>query len=233
MEAALITPFLNHLPLHPSSYLGYGSAVLGKRFELDIIDLNAHIYSKNRDRLREALSEIDSKKVVMDSFDLHPLYYRLLNSVEMELTQISWKDYQKIFITSPSWFVTVPTEDILNLSNHIRRESQHSVIFFFGNSLGSWTDENELKSNGIKILHLNDLFQLDAVNEPVNYDSFPTPVYEDREKYIFDILPFRLKHGCNWGKCRFCSLAKGWNSGYLERSANKVVEEIEAQAEVK
>ena len=226
MKTALITPFLNHLPLHPSSYLGYGSAILGKRIELDIIDINALIYSKIRTRLKETLFEIDTKKVVMDSFDLRPLYYRLLNSVERELKQISWKDYQKIFITTPSWFVTVPTEDILNLSNHIRIESQHSEIFFFGNSLESWTDEKKLIEHNIQIRHLNDLFKVNPCNEPVNYDSLPTPAYENREKYIFNILPFRLKHGCNWGKCRFCSLAKGWNSGYLERSANKVVEEI-------
>jgi radical SAM superfamily enzyme YgiQ (UPF0313 family) len=93
--------------------------------------------------------------------------------------------------------------------------------------LGSWTDEKKLLEHNIQIRHLNDLFKVNPCNEPVNYDFLPTPVYEDRQKYIFDILPFRLKHGCNWGKCKFCSLAKGWNSGYLERSANKVVEEIE------
>lgn len=227
MKAALITPFLSHLPLHPSSYLGYGSSVLGKKFQLDIIDINAHIYSKNRDRLKETLIEIDSKKVVMDSFDLHHFYYQLLITLTNEIKLISWKDYEKIFITTPSWFVTIPTQEILRLSNRIKSESPRSKVMFFANSLGSWTDENELKSNGIKILHLNYLFNVNPCNEPVNYDSLPTPVYEDRDKYIFDILPFRLKHGCNWGKCKFCSLAKGWNSGYLERSAKKVVKEIE------
>ena len=42
------------------------------------------------------------------------------------------------------------------------------------------------------------------------------------------MLPFRLKHGCNWGQCRFCSLARGWNAGYLERSPEKVIQELEA-----
>jgi len=79
----------------------------------------------------------------------------------------------------------------------------------------------------IQIRHLNDLFNVNPGNEPVNYDLLPTPVYENRGKYIFDILPFRLKHGCIWGKCRFCSLARGWNSGYMERSAKGVAEEIE------
>ena len=44
MKAAVVTPFLTHLPLHPSSYLGYGAAILRRRYELDIIDINAEIY---------------------------------------------------------------------------------------------------------------------------------------------------------------------------------------------
>ena len=226
MKAALITPFLSHLALHPSSYLGYGASILKKRFELDIIDLNAQTYFKNRERLKEVLLAFENQLVVLDNFDLYPLYYQLLDSAEKELRQISWKDYQKVFITTPSWFTTVPTEDILNLSNHIRSESQHCEICYFGNSLGSWTDEKILLEHNIQIRHLNDLFKTNPCNEPVNYDSLPTPVYEDREKYIFDILPFRLKHGCIWGKCRFCSLAKGWNSEYLERSVKNVIQEI-------
>ncbi|MCJ7580251.1 MAG: hypothetical protein MUP98_06925, partial [Candidatus Aminicenantes bacterium] len=226
MKAALITPFLSHLPLHPSSYLGYGSAILRKKFELDIIDLNAQIYFKNRERLREVLFAFDRKQVVLDNVDLYPLYHQLLDSAEKELKQISWKGYQKVFITTPSWFTTISTEDVLKFSNIIKRESPPTEIFFFGNSLGSWTDEERLVKHDIQIRHLNDFFNVNPGNEPVNYDTLPTPVYENREKYIFDILPFRLKHGCIWGKCKFCSLAKGWNSGYLERSVNKVVGEI-------
>jgi radical SAM superfamily enzyme YgiQ (UPF0313 family) len=37
-----------------------------------------------------------------------------------------------------------------------------------------------------------------------------------------------LKHGCSWGKCSFCSLSQGWNSGYLERSAKAALRELEA-----
>jgi radical SAM superfamily enzyme YgiQ (UPF0313 family) len=147
--------------------------------------------------------------------------------VETEYKRISWRDYQSVFITMPSWFVNIPTENILMLSNLIGRESPDSRIFFFGNSLGSWSDENNLRRNKVTIIHLNDLFEMNPANEPVNYDALPTPIYEKREKYIFNILPFRLKHGCIWGQCRFCSLAKGWNSGYTERSAKKVIREIE------
>ena len=63
--------------------------------------------------------------------------------------------------------------------------------------------------------------------KPVKYDLLPAPVYGHRDKYLFDLLPFMLKHGCSWGRCRFCSLSKGWNSGYLERSAKAVIEELE------
>lgn len=228
MKAALITPFLHHLPFHPSAYMGYGAAILGEKYQIDIIDLNAEIYFKNKADLKKALSHISSKPAVVDRMDLYPLYLRSLNDLETDIKKISWQKYQKVFITTPSWFVTIPTEDILQLSKLVKTASPNVEVYFFGNSLGSWTDEKKLEENNIHIIHLNDLFKLNPVNEPVNYDSLPTPQYKDREKYIFDLLPFRLKHGCIWGKCRFCSLAKGWNSGYRERSAKKALQEIEA-----
>ncbi|MBW2354770.1 MAG: radical SAM protein [Deltaproteobacteria bacterium] len=227
MKVALITPFLSHLPLHPSSYLGYGAAILRKRYELEIIDLNAHIYFKSREGLKEVLSAFDKKPVVVDNSDLYPHCDQLTDTAEKELKQISWKDYQTVFITTPSWFTTIPTEDILKLSNLIKRESHRTEIVFFANSLGSWTEEGRLVKHGIRIGHLNDLFNVNPGNEPVKYDTLPAPVYENREKYLFDLLPFRMKHGCTWGKCRFCSLARGWNSGYLERSGKAIIQEME------
>ena len=227
MKAALVTPFLGHLPFHPSSYLGYGAAILKKRFELDVIDLNAEIYFENKDKLEKILLHMENSEIVLDSMCFHPFYDETARRVQEVYESICWGEYQSVFITTPSWFVTVPTEDVLNLSKIIKRESHRTEIFFFGNSLGSWTDEESLVKHDIQIRHLNDLFNVNPGNEPVNYDTFPTPVYENREKYIFDILPFRLKHGCIWGKCRFCSLAKGWNSGYLERSVKDVIQEME------
>jgi hypothetical protein len=226
MRTALVTPFLSHLPLHPGSYLGYGAALLKKQYELDVIDINASIYYKYIDQLQEILSDIDQTQVVLDNFLLDPFYLQLLDDLEKEVKKISWSDYQSIYITTPSWFVTVPTQEILKLARLIKKESPQSQIFFFGNSLGSWTNKKELIKHDINIRHLNDLFQELPVNEPVNFDSLPTPLYENRDKYLFDMLPFRLKHGCIWGKCKFCSLAKGWNSGYLERESEKVIEEL-------
>jgi len=227
MKAALVTPFLCHLPIHPSSYLGYGAAILRRKYELDILDLNAEIYYNYKDSLNDLFSELNGKQVIFDGLELYPVYSKLLKNMEEEYKNITWGEYQSVFITTPSWFPTIPTESILKIANLIQTESSRIKIFYFGNSLGTWTDENILKNNKVNLLHLNNLFDPNPVNKPVDYDSLPTPLYHNREKYIFDILPFRLKHGCIWGKCRFCSLAKGWNSGYQERSATKVIQELE------
>ncbi|NIO03830.1 MAG: radical SAM protein [Proteobacteria bacterium] len=226
MKVALVTPFTTHLPLYPSAYLGYGIASLREMCDLDVIDFNAEIYQENRIKLREILSTFENQDILIDSLGFYPLYYHLLDSVEIGYQRVSWGEYESTFITIPSWFVTVPTDAVLKIANQIRKKSTDTEVYFFGNSLGSWTDENELRNNKIHVRHLNHLFQSNGSGEPVNYDSLPTPVYENRYKYLFDMLPFRLKHGCIWGGCRFCSLAKGWNSGYLERDPKKVVREI-------
>jgi len=231
MKAALITPFVGHLPLHPGSYLGYGAAILKKKYELDIIDINADIYFRSRQRLKRLFLEIEENQIVTDDIYFHPFYSELLPFVESVYASIAWEKYRSVFITTPSWFVTIPTDDILKISDCVKKASPDCKVYFFGNSLGSWTDESKLKVNDIQILHLNNLFKSDPVNEPVDFESLPTPLYENRGKYVFDLLPFRLKHGCSWGKCKFCSLAKGWNSGYKERSAKKAIQEIEALIE--
>jgi hypothetical protein len=228
MKTALVTSFVGHLPLHPGTYLAYGAAVLQNRYDLDIIDINADTYFKNKQGLRQFFSEIEENAIVSDEIYFHPFFNDLVSQVEAVYESVSWEKYQSVFITTPTWFVTIPTEDILKLSYYVKKVSPDSDVYFFGNSLGSWTDETRLKENNIHILHLNDLFNLNPSNEPVDFDALPTPLYENREKYIFDLLPFRLKHGCTWGKCSFCSLAKGWNSGYSERSAERAILEIEA-----
>lgn len=228
MKAALVTPFVCHLPLHPGLYLGYGAAVMKQKCELDIIDLNAHVYFNSREGLDKIFCDVDKKQIIFDGFDFYPFYLSLLEKVEEEYRRIPWGDYSSVFITVPSWFVTIPTENILKVSRVIQRESPATAIYFFGNSLDTWTDKTMLAHNGVNIVSLNNLFNTNSGCEPIDYDSLPTPIFENREKYIFDILPFRLKHGCSWGKCRFCSLAKGWNSGYLERSPRHVIRELEA-----
>jgi len=227
MKAALVTPFLCHLPIHPSSYLGYGAAILRREYELDILDLNAEIYYRYKQRLNDLLSEINRKQVVFDGLELYPFYSELWGNIDEEYKNINWGEYHSVFITAPSWFTTIPTEKILKIADHIQFESSQTKVFYFGNSLGTWTDQNRLINNNVNILHLNNLFGSNPVKKPVDYDLLPTPQYHNREKYIFNILPFRMRHGCIWGKCRFCSLAKGWNSGYQERSHIKVIQELE------
>jgi hypothetical protein len=226
VRAALVTPFVGHLPLHPGSYLGYGSAVLGSCFDLDVIDFNALAFKNNPSIVKRALTAIERTEVALDQIHLAPLWGILAEESRKEIESIDWQVYAKVYITVPSWFVTVPTESILDLTRSIRGRSINSEVLFYGNSLGSWTDGAALVKAGIQLRHLNDLFQKVPAKRPVDFDTLPLPVYSDGDAYLFSILPFRLKHGCSWGRCRFCSLAKGWNGGYRERSVDGVIREI-------
>lgn len=226
MKAALVTPCLSHLPFHPSCFLGYGAAILAARYDLEVIDLNAEIYFRYRRKLEQILNAMDNTQVASDVL-LGPLYDEFDSHIERHYAAIPWKKYPLVYVTPPSWFPMVPAEAVLRLSRAITGVSPNTKVFFFGNSLGSWTNEGELKKHGVRTVHLNDLFAMNGAAEPVRYDLLPTPIYDHREKYLFDLLPFTLKHGCSWGRCRFCSLSRGWNSGYLERSAKAVIGELE------
>jgi radical SAM superfamily enzyme YgiQ (UPF0313 family) len=227
-KAALVTLCLPHLPFHPSCFLGYGTAILAGRYDLDVIDLNAELHFRNKGKLEAILDAMDKSLIVTDALFVYPFYDELETHIDGHYAAIPWKKYPVVYVTPPSWFPTVPTEAVLRLSRAIKQASPETSIFFFSNSLGSWTNEGELKKNGVQAAHVNDLFATDATAKPVNYDLLPPPAYRHRDKYLFDILPFMLKHGCSWGRCRFCSLSKGWNSGYLERSAKAAIEELEA-----
>ena len=230
MKAALVTPWVFHLPFHPSCFLGYGAAVLARRYDLEVRDLNAEIYFKYYGQLKQTLDGMDKTPPASDVL-LHPFFEAIGTYVDKHYAAISWKEYPLVYVTLPSWFPMVPAESILRLSRAITRVSPNTKVYFFGNSLGSWTSEKELKRHGIRVVHLNDLFAMNGTARPVNYDLLPNPIYEQREKYLFDLLPFTLKHGCSWGRCRFCSLSRGWNSGYLERSAKAVIKELETVIE--
>jgi hypothetical protein len=226
MKVALVTPWVPHLPFHPGCFLGYGAAVLAERYDLEVMDLNAEIYFRYRGKLKQALDAMDKTPVASDVL-LNPLFDAVGTHIDRHYAAISWKKYPLVYVTPPSWFPMVPTEAVLILSRAIKRVSPRTRVFFFGNSLGSWTNEGELKKNGVQPVHLNDLFAMNGAATPVRYDRLPTPIYENRDKYLFDLLPFTLKHGCSWGRCRFCSLSRGWNSGYLERSAKASINELE------
>jgi len=226
MKAALVTPCLSHLPFHPSCFLGYGTAILAGKYDLEVIDLNAELHFRNREKLKPILDVMDKTQIISDTL-LTPVYDEVETHIDRHYAAIPWKKYPLVYVTPPSWFPTVPTGAVLRLSRAVKRLSPKTNVFFFGNSLGSWTNEGELKKNGVQTVHLNGLCEMDPTAKPVRYDSLPTPNYENRDKYLFDLLPFTLKHGCSWGRCRFCSLSRGWNSGYLERSAKATVKELE------
>ncbi|MFH0997208.1 MAG: radical SAM protein [Pseudomonadota bacterium] len=228
MKVALVTPCLSHLPFHPSCFLGYGTAILAERYDLEVVDLNAEIHFRNRKSLKSILDIMDKAPIVTDALFLNSFYEEIDAQIDRDYAAISWKKYRLVYITTPSWFPTVPTEAVLRLSHAIKRASSDTRVFFFSNSIGSWTNEGELKENDVQTVHLNDLFTTDPTVKPVMYDLLPNPVFWNRDKYLFDILPFTLKHGCSWGRCRFCSLCRGWNSGYFERSAKAVIKEVEA-----
>ena len=179
------------------------------------------------EKLQPKLDVMDNTQIVSDALHLHPFYKEVEPHIDRYYAEIPWEKYSVVYVTPPSWFPTVPTEAILRLSRAIQKVSPDTKVFFFGNSLGSWTNEEELKKNAVQTAHLNDLFGTDLAAKPVRYDLLPAPVYGHRDKYLFDLLPFMLKHGCSWGRCRFCSLSKGWNAGYLERSAKAVIKELE------
>jgi len=227
-KAALVTPCLSHLPFHPSCFLGYGHAVLARRYDVEVLDLNAELHFKNRETLQNLLDTMGRAQVVSDALHLYSFYDEVETRIDAYYEAIPWENYPLVYVTPPSWFPTVPTEAVLRLSHAVKKVSPETSIFFFGNSMGSWTSEIELQNNGVQPVHLNDLFSVDATSRPVKYDSLPTPVYDHRDKYLFDLLPFMLRHGCFWGACRFCSLSSGWNAGYAERSATAAFNELEA-----
>lgn len=226
MKVALVTPWVTHLPFHPTCFLGYGAAVLSGQYDVDVMDLNAEIYFRYRGKLKDALDAMDKTSFASDVL-LTPLFGTIDTHIDGYYAAISWNKYPLVYVTPPSWFPMVPTEAVLRLSRAIKRVSPKTRIFFFGNSLGSWTNEDVLKKHGVQTVHLNNLFAAGANAKPVIYDLLPTPIYKNRDKYLFDLVPFMLKHGCSWGRCRFCSLSRGWNSGYLERSAQTAIKELE------
>jgi hypothetical protein len=227
MKTALVTLCLHHLPFHPHFFLGYGAAILAKRYDLEVLDLNAEYHFKNMQKLKPVLHTMDQTQTVSDTLFLYPFYENLKAYIDKFYAAIPWEGFSRVYVTTPSWFPTVPTEAVLRLSRAIRRSSPKTTVFFFGNSLGTWTDKEKLKKHGVRTVHLNSLFAMNGTAQPVNYDLLPNPTYEHREKYLFNLLPFTLKHGCSWGQCRFCSLSRGWNSGYLERSAKAAINELE------
>jgi hypothetical protein len=91
MKVALVTPCLSHLPFHPSCFLGYGAAILGKRYDLEVIDLNAEIYFRYQGKLKQTLDAMDKTPVASDVF-LNP-FGNNRTHIDGHYAAISWKEY--------------------------------------------------------------------------------------------------------------------------------------------
>jgi Fe-S oxidoreductase len=143
-----------------------------------------------------------------------------------EYERIRWADYEMVFVTHPGWAPTLPASLIVDLAEVIHRASPDTDVRYFGTSLGTWTDIDALALGGVRPVHLNSLLAESPWLGPIDYDRLPTPTFRDLDGYIFRMLPFRLRHGCCWGKCRFCSISRGAGSGYLERSVERVAVEL-------
>ena len=122
-KAALVTPCLSHLPFHPSCFLGYGAAVLAGRHDLDVIDLNAELHFRNREKLQPILDVMDNTQIVSDALHLHPFYNEVEPHIDRYYAAIPWEKYSVVYVTPPSWFPTVPTEAVLRLSRAIKQVS--------------------------------------------------------------------------------------------------------------
>jgi radical SAM superfamily enzyme YgiQ (UPF0313 family) len=140
---------------------------------------------------------------------------------------VRWADYDAVFITQPAWAPTVSASSILELANVVHAAAPGVDVRYFGTSLGTWTDVDALQRGGVRPVHPNALFDDGASwQKPIDFDRLPTPEYRDLGGYVFNMLPFHTRHGCCWGKCRFCSISRGSGGGYVERSVDRVAAEL-------
>jgi hypothetical protein len=112
MKAALVTLCLSHLPFHPTCFLGYGAAVLARRYDLEVIDLNAELHFRNRGKLKPILDAMDKTQIALDASFLYPFYDELETQIDRDYAAISWEKYPLVYVTPPSWFPIVPTEAV-------------------------------------------------------------------------------------------------------------------------
>jgi len=141
MKAALVTPCLSHLPFHPCNFLGYGTAILAESYELEVIDLNAEIHFSNRGKLKPIFDVMDRAQLLSDVLNIYPFHEEVDIQIDRYYSNIPWKEYPLVYVTPPTWFPMVATEEVLRLYKVIKHASPESTIFFFGSSLATWTDQ--------------------------------------------------------------------------------------------
>ncbi len=231
MKTVLATPWVPHLPFHPAPFLGYGTAILAHAGSVEVMDFTAILMAPHRTELRSLLQGAWSRGFISDSL-LTPLWGELEAQAEGSYASVPWGDFDAVYLTTPTWFPTVPTEAILRLHRAIQRAAPGMPVRLFSNALGSWAREDALVRQGITLVHLNDLAHPNppparCPSRPVAYDALPFPQYPPSGGYLFNLMPFMLKHGCPWQRCTFCGLARGWNAGLLERDPGRAAAEVQ------
>ena len=89
MKVALVTPWLPHLPFHPSSFLGYGAAILAERYDLKVMDLNAEFYFRYHGKLKRTLEAMDKTPSASDVL-LYPLFDAISKHIDKHYAAIFW-----------------------------------------------------------------------------------------------------------------------------------------------
>ena len=76
-KVAVVVPVIPHLPLCPSCFLGYGAAVLAKKYDVDVIDFNSDLYFKNRQSFDKMLAFLEKTPAVSDALSVRATYDEL------------------------------------------------------------------------------------------------------------------------------------------------------------
>lgn len=223
MKTAVATPIGPYLPLMPSSLLGYATSVLRQHGEVDVLDLCMRAHAANWPLVSMALRRLEQTG---DETPVMMMWGLLAAQARTEYEKIPWADYEVVCVTHPGWAPTLPASLILDLAEAIHRASPGTEVRYFGTSLGTWTDVDALTRGRVRAVHLNSLLAESPWLGPIDYDRLPTPTFRELDGYLFHMLPFRLRHGCCWGRCRFCSISRGAGAGYLERSVDRVAAEL-------
>jgi hypothetical protein len=223
VKIALAAPTGPYLPLHPSALLGYGAAVLGKHGDVDVVDFCMRAHNASKWRVAVALDQLDRAG---DQSLIQIVWEMMRVGSRAQYGKVPWAAYDAVFITQPAWAPTVDASLILDLASVIREASPGIDVRYFGMSLGTWTNATMLERGGVRPVHLSDPFGESSWQRPIDYDALPTPVYHEVDSYLFRMLPFHMRHGCCWGKCKFCSISRGAGAGYLERSVYRVAVEL-------
>jgi hypothetical protein len=223
MKRAVVTPIGPYLPLVPSALVGYATATLLEHGEVDVHDLCMRAHAAHRPLVGMALRQLEQSG---EQAGVMLLWGMLAAQARAEYAKIPWTDYDQVFVTQPGWTPTLPAGLVVELAEAVHKVSPATAVRYFGTSLGTWTDVDALAAGQVRPAHLNAMPADAAWAAPIDYDRLPTPTFRELDGYIFRLLPFRLRHGCGWGKCKFCSISRGAGAGYRERSAERVAREL-------